>query len=375
MIQTSCFIAHSPDELLEGMSQKKAFAPTLAFVFGAVKLGLPDIARRLGSLDIPVFGSSSAGEIFARSGESQVSEQSSVCCLLDIPTDYFSVALFDRNNEEAVEFGQRIGKWGAGRFSHPAFIISIANLDNNGEEMIRGIEKACPVPAPIFGGFAGDTNVPKRPVVFTNNRFVTDGVVVLVVDFDKVSVHGVTTSGWTGIGVDLVITSSKDRIVYTINDRPALDVVEEYLTVTDDEILPLAINFPLLVKRPDGIQILRTIFAADFSARSVRFAGNIPQGSKTMFSSSFGRNTTATAIRDLETYHSLNKNADLLLMFSCLARLKSSGPRVNEEIAAAYNLWKCPLVGLFCCGEIGPVGADTSDICNESISLVILQVK
>ncbi|WP_292369973.1 FIST signal transduction protein [Methanoregula sp. UBA64] len=357
------------------MTQKKPFAPTLAFVFGAVKLGLPDIARRLGTLNIPVFGSSSGGEIIARPGNSPVSEQSAVCCLLDIPPAYFSVELFDRNNGDAAEFGKQIGKWGAERFSHPAFILLIANLDNNGEEIIRGIESVCPTDTPIFGGFAGDTSIPKKPVVFTNDRHVTDGLVALVVDHDKVSVRGVTTSGWTGIGVDLVITSSKERTVYTINDRPALDVIEEYLNVTDADILPVAINFPLLVKRPDGIQILRTIFAADFPARSIRFAGNVPQGSKVMFSSSFGRNTTVTALHDMETYHTHHKKADLLLMFSCLARLKSSGPRVNDEITAAYNFWKCPLVGLFCCGEIGPAGTGTCELYNESISLVLFQIK
>jgi hypothetical protein len=209
MLKTSGFISRSIDELKDGITKETAFSPTLAFIFSSVKLGLPDLARTIAPLGIPVFGSSSAGEILATPEGPPVYEQSAVCCLLDLPPAFFSVRLFERNGEPSREFGQRMGAWGMEHFSQPAFIISIANLENNGEAIIRGMEEMCPKGTTIYGGFAGDNSIPKKTSVFSSTGHSYDGAVVVVFDQSKVTVRGVTTSGWTGVGAELVITSSE----------------------------------------------------------------------------------------------------------------------------------------------------------------------
>ena len=374
MLQTSCFVARSVQELKDGITTGVPFHPALALIFSSVKLGLPDLVQTIATIGIPVFGCSSAGEILVPSQSPPVYEQSAVCCLLDLPPSLFSLRLFDRKNEPGREFGQRIGRWGMEQFSKPAFILSIANLENNGEAIIRGIEAACPGGTVIYGGFAGDNSVPKKTSVFSSTGHSYDGAVVLVIDRSKVAVKGITSSGWTGVGAEMVITSSEGSFVYTINGRPALDVMLEYLNVSEKDLLPVAINFPLLLKRPDTTELLRTITAVDADKRSLKFAGNVPQGSKVRFSSSFGDETVETAIRDIKNYHPDHAEADLLLLFSCLARHRSVGPSVNREITAIYDLWKCPLVGLFCCGEIGPNRYGTCELYNNSLSLVQIHV-
>ena len=374
MLKTSGFIVRSPDELKTRIQKETTLSPTLAFIFSSTKLGIPEVVRAIEPLGIPVFGSSSAGEILAAPTGSPVYEQSAVCCLLDMPPAFFSIRLFDRKDALPREFGEQIGRWGASQFAQPAFIISIANLENNGEAIIRALEGVCPAGTPVFGGYAGDLGMPKKTSVFTGTEHSADGAVVIVFDRARVTIQGVTTMGWDGVGADLTVTSSEESMVYTINGRPALDVVEEYLGVGDTEILPVSINFPLLLKRPDGTELLRTIFAADFTKRSLKFAGNVPQGAKVRFSSSFGRETIETAIRDITAYHPHQRNADLLLFFSCLARHRAAGPMVDDEIIAAYRLWKCPLVGLFACGEIGPNRVGTCELFNESISLILIRL-
>ena len=172
----------------------------------------------------------------------------------------------------------------------------------------------------------------------------------------------------------MVITSSEGSTVNTINDRPALDVIKEYLNVSDAEIVAVSLNFPLILKRPDGSEVIRALFAADFTSRSLKFAGDVPQGAKVRFSSSFGRETIDTAIQDLKTFHPQQADADLLILFSCLARRRAAGPMVDEEIMAAYNLWKCPLIGFFACGEIGTNRYGTCEFYNVSLSLVLIHV-
>ena len=374
MLHAAGFIVRSADELKDRIRAETTISPTLAFIFSSTKLGIPEVVGAIGPLKIPVFGSSSAGEILAGPEGSPVYEQSAVCCLLDMPPEFFSVRLFDRGETPAHEFGELIGRWGAEQFAQPAFIISIANLENNGEAIIRALEGVCPAGTPVFGGFAGDLGMPKKTSVFTESEYSSDGAVVIVFDMSRVTINGFTSMGWDGVGADLIITSSEGNLVYTIDGRPALDVVEEYLGVRDTDVVPVSINFPLMLKRPDGTEILRTVFAADFDKRSLKFAGNVPQGAKVRFSSSFGRDTIDTAIRDFSVYHPKRGRADLLLIFSCLARHRAAGPMVDDEIMAAYRLWKCPLIGLFACGEIGPNRYGTCELFNEGIALILIHL-
>jgi hypothetical protein len=227
----------------------------------------------------------------------------------------------------------------------------------------------------IYGGLAGDDGLLKETFVFSHTGHSSDGAVVTVFDQSKVTVRGIATSGWTGVGAEMVITSSEGNIVYTINGRPALDVVREYLNVSDEEVLQIAVNFPLLIKRADGTEVLRTIFAADYNKRSVTFAGTVPNGARVRFSSSFGYETIEQAIRDLRDYFPRQTDADLVLIFSCMARFRAAGPMVNDEIMAASQLWKRPLIGFFTYGEIGHNRYGTCEFYNESLSLVLIHIR
>lgn len=375
MLQTSCFVSRSAEEIKDSILNTTAFRPTLGIIFSSVRLGIPELTRTASSFGIPVFGCSTAGEILATPEGPPVYEQSAVCCLLDLPASFFSVKLFERDKESCFAFGQRIGAWGMEVFSKPAFIITVAGLENDGEAIIRGMEAICPEGTMIYGGLAGDDGLLKETFVFSHTGHSSDGAVVTVFDQSKVTVRGIATSGWTGVGAEMVITSSEGNVVSTINGRPALDVVREYLNVSDEEVLQIAVNFPLLIKRADGTEVLRTIFAADYNKRSVTFAGTVPNGARVRFSSSFGYETIEQAIRDLRDYFPRQTDADLVLIFSCMARFRAAGPMVNDEIMAASQLWKRPLIGFFTYGEIGHNRYGTCEFYNESLSLVLIHIR
>ena len=140
MLRSSCFAARSAEEIRDRITNTTEFRPTLGIIFSSVKLGIPDLASTVASLDIPVPGCSTAGEILATAEGSPVHEQSAVCCLLDLPPSFYSVKLFHRDSEPCFAFGQRIGAWGMETFLQPAFIITVAGLENDGEAIIRGME-------------------------------------------------------------------------------------------------------------------------------------------------------------------------------------------------------------------------------------------
>ena len=375
MPNSTCFSADSADELLQHYRQISAFRPTLGILFSSIALDIPKLVAAIGPEGIPIFGCSTAGEILVEGDADPFHDQSAVCCFMDFDPALFRISLFKRGDDTSFTLGQRIGAWGSGQFSKPAFIIAIGGLKNDGEAIVRGIQQAAGSQVPLFGGMAGDDARMEETLVFNENQVSCDGAVVLVFDTDKVDVAGTASSGWVGIGAEMMITSSEGNIVNTINGRPATEIFKEYLNVKDDELQQLGINFPLQIRRPDGTVVLRTFLSVDFSKGSLTFAGSVPQGSLVRFSSSFGYQTIEQAVRELEEYHAVKPHASLLLLFSCIARYRVAGPRAADEVLTASRLWHAPLAGFFTYGEIGPNRLGTCDFYNETLSLVLISLR
>lgn len=374
MTRSLSFSADSIGEISERIQKFSDFRPTLGIIFSSVALGIPDLAEKIASAGFPVFGCSTCGEILKSEETGPVLEQSAVCCLLDIDPSVFSVLLFEKQNESSFDLGKRIGTWGREQFASPAFIVTMSGLENDGEALVKGIESATSPGTRIFGGLAGDDRKFSGTYVFSHTGCSRDGAVVIVLDRSHVEVNGIATSGWKGVGGEMVITSSEGNIVRTINNRPAVGLFEEYLNVKDKDLQEMAISFPLLVRRPDGSEVLRTFLAVDFETGSLVFAGTIPQGARVRFSSSFGHDIIEQSVHDLKVWHQEHPRADLILLFSCMARHHVSGPMIAEEITTASDLWDAPLIGLFTYGEIGHNLAGNCDFYNETLSLVSIEL-
>ena len=367
-----CFSALSVEEIEEKLRERRDFSPAFGIVFSSVVLGIPRLYDTIASFNIPVFGASTAGEILGLEGEAPMHERSAVCCFFDIDPTLFSIRLFERGDSTCYEFGTMIGNEGRRLFAQPAFIIAVSGLLNDGDAIVSGIRSAVPAGTPVIGGLAGDDSLFKDTYAFNHEGYTTNGAVVLILDRSRVTVRNVVTSGWTGVGAEMTVTSSEGNAVYSINGRPATEVVGSYLNVPDDQLIEVAVTFPLLIRRPDGSEVLRTGLSADFSMGSITFAGTVPEGANVRFSSSFGYETIEQSIKDITQFHTIHPSADMVLAFSCMARHWAAGSLVNDEIQAALELWKHPLIGFFTYGEIGHNLEGVCDFYNESMSLALI---
>jgi hypothetical protein len=374
MIHHCCFSADSSGELMKKIRNCTDFHPTLGIIFSSVALDIPHLSKIQPGLAFPVFGCSTSGEILKDGQEYPVLDQSAVCCLLDIDPGFFSVGLFEIDDHSLTDLGRRIGTWGMDAFAQPAFIITIAGLKNDGEAIIRGIESVTPAGTRIYGGFAADDGNFRETYAFSGSGYTVNGAAVLVFDRGLVEVDGLATSGWTGVGAEMIVTASEGNIVRAINNRPPVELFREYLNVQDEELQNIGVSFPLIVQKPDGSEILRTFLYADFKSGSLTFAGGIPEGSTVRFSSSSGYEVIERAVRDIRDWHASHSGADLIIIFSCHARYHAAGTRVADEIKAAANLWDAPLIGFFCYGEIGHNSSGTCDLYNETLSLVRIRI-
>lgn len=351
------------------------FNPNVAILFSSVEIDFVEISAFLRGRSISLFGASSCGEfVFCETFQS-ITEGGLVCVLLEIDPVTFDIRAFDKNGGFSRDMGHDIGEWATSVFSDPAVLIVASGLDTDGEQLVRGIQEVAGKELTMFGGLAGDDAQFKETFAFTGEQVIRDGAVVMILDKSRYDVHGMATSGWVGIGAEKVVTKSDGNIVYTIDDMPALDVYISYLNVDEQELPAIGVEYPLLLKKREGDDVLRAVVNVDHETRALIFAGSVPQGSVVSFSSSPGFEIIETTKKQIEEFYSFMNQTDLLVLFSCMARHSALGPTISEEIMEAWHHWKKPLVGFFTYGEIGNHYQAACDFHNETFTMVSIRDK
>ncbi|MFH0967445.1 MAG: FIST N-terminal domain-containing protein [Methanobacteriota archaeon] len=374
-MRVTTFYGESPEEILTNIERSPISSPTLGIIFSSVSLGIPELAERLERCRFPIIGCSSAGEILNGGGTNPLSELTAVGCLIDLNPDSFKTRIFERMEKTPSSLGEKIGRWGSDQFKDPVFFILISGLTNDGEAVIKGIEQVFSSPPQIFGGVAADDGKFEETFVFSNNCISSDGVAAIVFDGSVFNFFNLITSGWRGVGAEKIITKSEGNIVYFIDNRPAIEFYTDYLNLKEEDIPHLSVDFPLIVRRVDDSVVIRTPLAVDKEHHGLVFAGSVPQGSAVTFSSSPGRETIQNSVCDINQCSDQVKDADLVLLISCMARYQATGGFVIDEINAAIDIGPAPLVGFFSYGEIGNNELGRCEFNNETFSLVAITEK
>lgn len=366
------FSGESSRDLLTVLQSPPLPHPTLGLIFSSVALDIRSLAAACSTLPFPVIGCSSAGEICTGRDE-PISELSATGFLCDIDPGSCSVRIFHRGEGTSEDMGRAIGTWGRGSFSRPGFIVLISGLTADGEALMQGIRGVCEEPPFIAGALAGDDGRHEETLVFLNEIWSPDGVVAMALDQDRFDLHTLVTGGWQGVGAHKQITRSNNNRVYTIDHRPVFDVYREYLQIRDEDIPTLTVSFPLIITREDGTEIIRTPLSVDREEGALIFAGSVPEGSMVRFASSPGYITIQNSIREIEAYRGTIQSADLLLLFSCMARHQIAGSLAADEITAASQAGNTAIVGFFSYGEIGTDDNGHSDFHNETFTLLTIR--
>lgn len=330
------FTVKSP-ELIRPEIEKaveSGFEPAMAFVFTSVKKGIGAMSKAFKDAGFPVLGCSTSGNILAElAGNSSIYEDAAVVTLISLRKEHFACRHADRGTRTSFEFGQELGSWGAKVFEKPAFIILASGLSLDGQEFINGILDKAGNNTIMFGGLAGDDARFRKTFVFSGSAVYDNGAAVMALDTAAVDVHGLATSGWIGLGKDLTITRAEGNVVYGIDNEPALEVYKKYLSVDDKDLPAIGVEYPLLIKREDGSESLRAVMGVDRKARSLIFAGSVPQDAIVSFSSSPGFEVMESTREQLNKFYLKHPGADVMLLFSCVARHLALGPVITEELS------------------------------------------
>lgn len=124
--------------------------------------------------------------------------------------------------------------------------------------------------------------------------------------------------------------------------------------------------------------MLRASMSVDHQERSIRFAGEIPEGA--MVNLTCGDKTSileaaGMAAREARSAIGIT-TPEVIFCFSCMARRIVLGSRTTEEIARIRAEFgpEIPIVGFYSYGEFCPVAGPEAINClhNESITLSVL---
>jgi len=368
--------AYSIPELTDKLEKvlQSGFQPTLAFIFSSIAHDIPTLSNVFTQRNIDVAGGTTCGEF----SEDEIFEKSIVVMLTDMNRDHYRIH-FDEISEYSGSFetGKILAKYSKEQFSNPAY-ISMFSISIDGELLVDGIHEVLQEDFSIFGGMSGDDATMVATYAFTNDKSASNGLVTVIIDADKVAVKGLAICGWEPLGGTNLITKAEGNVIYTINDKPALDTFKaffgEYHSVNegDGTVAIATAQYPIQIKRENGY-VLRAPLNANEEDGSLIMAGPIKQGEEFRFSIAPGFEIIEETIDGFKTFKEANGEVDALILFSCMARHLSLGPLVEQEIEGINDLWEAPLAGFFTYGEIGSNINGASYYYNETCSLVTLK--
>lgn len=353
------------------------FNPTLAFVFLSALDELKNVINLLDAEDIAIFGATTSGE-FTDKG---VENKSIAILLMDANPDYFKIVLTDNNNSSPEETAYLAGQIGKKTFSNPAFIVSVSYFKTPGESIIIGFVDSVGEDVTIIGGYSGDLETYEGNV-FTNNRSSNYGLLTLILDQDKIDVKGEAVSGWKSMGTKKMVTETDEGWIVSIDNQPAMEMVKKYIGSenieenSSENIIKLNTTYPLQVDRDGDSPILIPPLQFNTENSSVLCGQPIKDGTTFRFSLPPDFDVIDNVIEScrIKKERELSE-ADALIVFSCVVRLMSLGPMIEEEIKGLSSIWGKPTAGFFCMGEFGRVAGGKPEFHGTTCSWVVLKEK
>lgn len=367
------FHCESPEELKKMvLEQYPAFQPTLAVVFCSSGQDINAIRSVFNALAIDLVGCTTAGEI----ADAQLYEQSIVVMLLAIDRSFYRVLLETFDAQGVGPTAEALGKQAVAAFKHPGGIMLTGGLTIDAELVIESLRKGAGKSIPMYGGMAGDDLEMRETIIFDNVTVSSQGLLLLLLDTDHVSLQGVAVSGWEPIGGVNTITKAEGNIIYTINDERAYDVFIRYFGLSEEDVLiSIQTNYPLQIYKEGGYSVLRSPIVVNDKDGSITLSASVKEGEKFRFSSSPGFEVIDMAISKFQDFRQKVADADALILFSCKGRHGAFGPLLEDEVNGIFREWKKPMIGFLSYGEFGDTGEGRCEFHNSTCSLAILKEK
>jgi small ligand-binding sensory domain FIST len=211
----------------------------------------------------------------------------------------------------------------------------------------------------IVGGLVGGAG-PGEARLLHDGAVRTEGAVALVVD--TAVCRPLVSQGCRPIGPELVITDAHRNLVVELAGKPALERLHEVFARLDDPDRRLAsagllAGLVVNTNQPDyeiGDFLVRVILGADDETGAIAI-GDVPRVGQTM---RFHVRDEASAHDELAAglARAATTAPGAALVFSCNGRGPHLFSTPDHDAALVDTVLGVPAAGLFCQGELGPIG-------------------
>ncbi|ARN84164.1 FIST signal transduction protein [Candidatus Nucleicultrix amoebiphila] len=261
------------------------------------------------------------------------------------------------------------------------FVLS-DGLNVNGSELARGLNTINKPEVTVTGGLAADGKNFVSTWTIYEGKIVQNQIVAVGLYGNSVQIAHASKGGWDIFGVERRITRSKNNVLYTLDNQPALQLYKEYLGERAAELPASGLLFPLAIREDadSSKQLVRTILSIDEKEQSLTFAGDMPNGYfAQLMRANFDRLITSASdageIANQRLFANDNhiKGPILAVAISCVGRRLVLGERTEEETESLLNNLpkNSQQVGFYSYGELSPHVMGTCDLHNQTMTLTI----
>lgn len=296
-----------------------------------------------------IVGCSSSGSVL----DTRISDGDVVATAVKLEHGRVRVAVADLGADPVGVVGAKLmAELQADDLRH-VFVLS-DGLQVNGSELAKGLNQAG---VAVTGGLAGDGARFGKTSVMADAPAVS-GRIAVVGFYGDLTVKSGCFAGWQEFGAERVVTKSVANVVYEIDNQPALDLYNKYLGDQADGLPGTGLRFPLSIQSSkDDKALIRTLLAVDEAARSLTFAGDVPQGYLCKLMRTNLDSLIDNAGLAAEAAQPATKDADgLCLVVSCVGRRLVLGQLTEDELEIVReNLGDhTAITGFYSYGELAP---------------------
>jgi len=209
-----------------------------------------------------------------------------------------------------------------------------------------------------IGGLASAARGPGGNRLLVGQTVFDDGAVGVLLP-DAVAVDLVVSQGCRPIGEPFVVTKAERNVIYELGGQPALDRLQHLLDKAEGDerrLLAQGLHIGIVVDEQQelfdrGDFLIRGVLGADRSVGAVAVGDEVTVGSTVQFQ-----------VRDAETAdedlrHLLaGGSAEGALLFTCNGRGERFFDEPHHDAELVHAVAGDATAGLFCAGEIGPIG-------------------
>lgn len=332
----------------------------LVLLFGSRKLAADKTLRSQIASQYPnadIIGCTTSGEIL----DIQIYDESLCLTAIEFNSSQVEVHTVNINNDP-----ENASKELAEHFKNEGlkslFVLSDGQMVN-GTDLTNTLQNILPDGTVITGGLAGDGTNFSETVLWHNSDYGSGKIIGCGFYGDNLRIGHGSMGGWDPFGPKRLITKSVDNILYSLDDKPALNLYKTYLGEHAKDLPASALLFPLLITgNQDKPEVIRTILNINKDDNSMIFAGDIPEGCYAqLMKANFdrlidGAETAAKNAINSSLAEHQQKNG-LVIMISCVGRRLLLKQRTEEELEAVKetfgesNLY----TGFYSYGEISPL--------------------